>query len=239
MPDLPRRKHLEVLSELAAPQGRRLLDVGCGDGTLLRALMRRGARAGVGLEPSAAQLERARSGPPLDGLAFQQGQGEALPFAAASFDLVIFFNSLHHLPLSALERALAEAARVLDRGGLLYVAEPLAEGPSFELMRPIDDETHVRTVAYECLRAAGGGPYLHEVAEVYYDAPARYADFDDFRKRMEAVDGGRAAAFQEQEAALRAAFEQLGQPEGRERLFSQPMRVNLLRPAPRDGESRP
>jgi ubiquinone/menaquinone biosynthesis C-methylase UbiE len=58
--------------------------------------------------------------------------GERLPFAAAAFDLVLLFNSLHHVPVDRQGAALAEAARVLRPGGDLLVAEPLAEGPWFD-----------------------------------------------------------------------------------------------------------
>lgn len=230
MPDLPRRKHLEVLSEFADPRGRRVLDVGCGDGALLRALLRRGAAEAVGLEPSALQLERARAGAAAEGLQFVAGAGEALDFPDAGFDLVIFFNSLHHLPLAAMQRALLEAARVLSDEGLLYVAEPLAEGPNFELVRPVDDETLVRAAAYEALRAVGEGPALRAETEYRYDAPSRHADFDAFRASLEAVDPARAAVFDAQEESLRRAFERLGRRTDESWEFGQPMRVNLLRP---------
>lgn len=230
MPELPRRKHLEVLTELADPRGRRVLDVGCGDGALLRALLRRGAAEAVGLEPSPPQLERARSGPEAEGLRFLAGVGEALDFPDASFDLVVFFNSLHHLPLPAMERALLEAARVLGEGGLLYVAEPLAEGANFELVQPVDDETRVRAAAYAALRAVGDGPVLRAEAELLYDAPSRYTDFAAFRAGMEAVDPARAAVFETREESLRTAFDRLGRRTAEGREFSQPMRVNLLRP---------
>lgn len=229
MAELPRRKHLDVLTELADPAGKRALDIGCGDGALLRALAKRGLREGVGLEPSPQQLERVRSEPEIEGLRFVAGVGESLDFADCSFELVMFFNSLHHLPLNAMDRALAEAARVMTDDGLLYIAEPLAEGPHFELVRPVDDETHVRDVAYQRLQAAAQGQTLQQVCETSYDAPLRYADFAEFRKKMEAIDPARAQAFAESAEALEGAFERLAErtPEGY--LFSQPMRVNLLR----------
>lgn len=229
MAGLPRRRHLEVLTELVSLAGRSALDVGCGDGSLLRALVRRGLEEGIGLEPSPQQLQLALEGEPLPNLRFLPGKGEALDFPAESFDLVIFFNSLHHLPLEVMDKALAEAGRVLREEGLLYVAEPLAEGSHFTLLQPIDDETHVRRVAYERLRAAAGGPF-EQLTELGYDAPARYPDFAAFRSRVEAVDSGRAPLFEQRVEELRNRFEELSEKDEKGYLFSQPMRVNLLRP---------
>ena len=41
---LPRRRHMEVMRELLVLPGSRIVDVGCGDGALARALTREGAR---------------------------------------------------------------------------------------------------------------------------------------------------------------------------------------------------
>ena len=84
---------------------------------------------------------------------YVEGAAEALPFPDASFDVVIFFNSLHHVSAESMDAALAEAARVLRRDGLLYVQEPSAQGPAFELLRPVNDETPVRKAAQQALRA--------------------------------------------------------------------------------------
>lgn len=120
------RRHTEVLAETVPLAGRRALEVGCGDGRLMGWLAARAALA-VGLDPDPAQLARAEAnrgaGPLVRAVA------ERLPFAAAAFDLVLLFNSLHHVPVDRQSAALAEAARVLRPGGDLLVAEPLAEGP--------------------------------------------------------------------------------------------------------------
>lgn len=63
-----------------------------------------------------------------------RGVGERLPFAGGTFDLVLFFNSLPHVPPGAQAAALAEAARVLRTGGDLVVVEPPAGGPGFDLL---------------------------------------------------------------------------------------------------------
>jgi ubiquinone/menaquinone biosynthesis C-methylase UbiE len=48
-----------------------------------------------------------------------EGQAEALPFADASFDAVVCFTMLHHVPSARLQdRLFAEACRVLRPGGV-------------------------------------------------------------------------------------------------------------------------
>jgi len=229
MSALPRRKHLEVLTNLVSLAEKSALDIGCGDGSLLRALLRRGLQEAVGLEPAPQQLQRATAGEPLPNLRFLPGGGEALDFPAESFDLVIFFNSLHHLPVEVMDQALREAGRVLREDGCLYIAEPLAEGAHFDLMRPVDDETEVRRVAYERLSAAAGGPF-EQLTELRYDAPVRYVDYNAFRRQIEAVDPERTALFERFDERLRQDFEELGEKDETGYLFSQPMRVNLLQP---------
>src|SRR3954469_25166491 len=74
-----------------------VVDVGCGDGSLVRHLARRGARA-VGVEIGQEPLERARARPPVGGERYEQGGPQSLPLDAASADVVVFANSLHHVP---------------------------------------------------------------------------------------------------------------------------------------------
>src|SRR5579859_7990757 len=126
----------ELLDELLDVRGRDVLDVGCGEGWLVRRIASAGARV-VGLDPLAVALERARRDgtPAARSARYVDGSAQALPFPAASFDVVAFFNSLHHVPTESMDGALAEGARVLRPGGALYVQEPLAQGPFFELMR--------------------------------------------------------------------------------------------------------
>jgi SAM-dependent methyltransferase len=223
----PTRSPLDVLDEVL-PEGTPLVvDVGCGVGSVVRHLARRGARA-VGVEIAPEPLARARAHEPVGGERYEQGGAEALPLADGAADVVLFMNSLHHVPGDALDTALAEAARVLRPGGLADVQEPLAEGPYFELLRPVDDETAVRAAAYAAIGRAARHGLAHE-REVRFDTDVVHAGFDGFRDRVVLADPGRAAAFAGMEDELRERFERAAErvPDGYR--FVQPMRVDLLR----------
>ncbi len=223
---MDRSSNKHVLLGLLALAGKRVIDVGCGDGALVRLMAGQGARV-TGVECSAAQLAAARRAEPAADETYVGGVAETLPFPDGCADVVVFFNSLHHVPVDHQPEAVAEAARVLAPEGRLYVAEPLAEGPHFEMMRPVHDETVERARAYAALKEAAGGP-LAEVTELVYVNAAFHRDFDSFRTRMLRVNPEKTDDFARVEEVLRAGFETLGERADDGWAFEQPMRVNLL-----------
>jgi SAM-dependent methyltransferase len=240
----------ELTSDLAVltripTAGRDVVDIGCGQGALVRELARAGARV-VGIEISEAQLaaaraaaaaerdQRAASSADTDGAVrarYLVGRAEALPLDDASMDLAVFMRTLHHVPTADLMRALAEARRVLRPDGRLYVAEPLPEGSYFELSRLVEDEIEVRAAAQRVLDDAGTAG-LERVATWEYEIRVRLAGVGGFHDHAVSVDPSRAEAFHVHEAAITDAFERLGEPGDApgERWFSQPMRADVLRP---------
>jgi SAM-dependent methyltransferase len=224
----PRRKHGEVLREHLSLRGARVLDVGCGDGALVRLMTRDGARV-TGIECSPTQLASALSQTPAGDEDYLVASGEALPIADASLDIVVYFNVLHHVPVESQLQALREACRVLRPEGMLYVQEPVAEGPYFELVRPVDDETFVRARAYGALGAALEEGGLRQLAEYFYVTPLAYDDFAAFKRRLLAVDAGRAERLAAHERSLRDAFEAVGVKHDGAYRFEAPARLNLLR----------
>lgn len=221
-----RKRNSDVLLENLDLDGKRVLDVGSGDGAMARLMAQQGARV-VGIECSPRQLAKARAAERVADEAFVAGVAEQMPAADGSVDIVVFFNSLHHVPMAAQELALVEAARVLKPDGLLYVSEPVAAGEYFELVRPVDDETTVRAHAYEVvLRALAFTP----VREITYIHTVRHRDFEGFRDRIVSANAEREQAFAAQDAELRRMFHESGAADGGTgRSFEQPMRVNLLR----------
>jgi ubiquinone/menaquinone biosynthesis C-methylase UbiE len=107
--------------------GERVLDVGCGTGTLALMAQRRVGTSGgvVGVDPSPVQIARARAQAARRHLptVFQSGVIELLDFPDASFDVVLSSLMMHHLPTSLKRQGLAEIARVLKPGGRLVIAD--------------------------------------------------------------------------------------------------------------------
>jgi SAM-dependent methyltransferase len=224
---LPRRRHLEVLRELLPLKGARVIDVGCGDGALVRALTREGAHV-TGVEIDEATLAPARAAPPAGDERYVEARGERLPFADESADIVIYFNSLHHVPPGLQGNALLEACRVLVSDGLLCIVEPLAEGSYFELLQPIEDETAVRARAYRAVRDAIDAELAGE-HELIYVVPLKFASFEDWTKHFLAVDPARHEVLRRRRAELEERFRRLAETRDGAFRFAQPARLNLLR----------
>lgn len=226
--DTPLMKHTEVLRRHLPLAGARIADVGCGSGSLSRVMARDGAWV-VGIDPGPQQLARARRAEAAADECYVCALGEALPLPDAALDALVYFNALHHVPVAAQDAALAEAARVVRPGGLVYVQEPVADGDYFELMRPIEDETEVRARAYDALKAACRGGALEEVEEFTYRAPFRERSFEAFRDNVIAIDPARRPAVEAAEASLRQTFLAAGEQRDDGVWFEIPSRLNLLR----------
>ena len=97
-----------MLDAARVTRGMRVLDVCCGPGVLAAGALERGADS-IGLDFSAEAVELARRLVPTG--RFEQGDAQALPFAATTFDAVLCGYGLMHLPDPAV--ALREMLRVL------------------------------------------------------------------------------------------------------------------------------
>jgi len=111
------------LALTAAPDPRRVLDVGCGTGYLLRQLADRCPDAAelTGVDPAPAMIAAARAAAAGDRRQWLEGTAEELPFPDGTFDLVVSTTSFDHW---ADQRAgLGECARVLAPGGWLVLTD--------------------------------------------------------------------------------------------------------------------
>jgi ubiquinone/menaquinone biosynthesis C-methylase UbiE len=217
----------QVFTETVDVAGRHIVDVGCGGGEMIRSLRARGATA-VGIECAIARLEAARAADPDHAGDYLEGVGEKLPLEDEIFDIATFFFSLHHVPMDRMKDALGEATRVLKPGGHLYVAEPDATGPSFDLDRLIDDESGVRAMAQSALaRAPNLG--LRMLKTLEYTSAYTYASATQFVDEMLTVNADRKAQAEANATQIAETFERVGTPVEGGRQFEQPVTVVLFR----------
>ncbi|WP_312910474.1 class I SAM-dependent methyltransferase [Natronosalvus caseinilyticus] len=117
--DGPGTRVLErFLGSLENPQ--RVLDAGCGQGTPVLSRLAETTTA-VGLDFSREQLRLATDAAP--GADLLQGDMTTLPLEESSFDAVVAYWSLIHVPLEAHGNVIDEFARVLRPGGRLLLCE--------------------------------------------------------------------------------------------------------------------
>lgn len=222
-----KKQTTDILTEMLDLDGKRVVDVGCGDGVLTRLMTRHGARV-IGIDTNPAQLDKARRAEPAGGETYGQAAAEDLPMEDNSQDIVVLSNSLHHVDVDKQPEALKEAARVLKDRGLAYICEPLAEGSNFEMMQPVHDETAVRRAAYETIKGAADWG-LEEITEMTFCHTSRHESFEALRDQVCTVNPHTKPKFEAKETEMRAAFETLGVKGDKGWEFDQPMRVNLLR----------
>ncbi|MFC2030387.1 class I SAM-dependent methyltransferase [Chloroflexota bacterium] len=112
-----RRIHFGVLDQLsgqvASSARHTALEVGCGTGNYICALVEQAACAAYGLDASAGMLAHARVRP--ERVAWLQGLSEQLPFDESRFDLVFSVDLIHHVTDKA--AYYRQVARILKSGG--------------------------------------------------------------------------------------------------------------------------
>ena len=114
----------KVVNETRLQPGEKVLDVGCGTGSLDRWLAHRTGSANpiTGLDPSTYLLREAAAmvrSEGLDGVVeFREGSGDSLPFPDSSFDVVMSFTAMQ---LVDADRMMSEMVRVVNPGGRVAV----------------------------------------------------------------------------------------------------------------------
>lgn len=116
----------DLIEQAKITNGNRVLDVGCGTGTLAITIKRIHSDAEVvGIDANSKILGIARAKAAKAGInvTLDQGMADELPYADSSFDRVLSSLFLHHLSTENKLRTLHEVLRVLRTGGRFDVVD--------------------------------------------------------------------------------------------------------------------
>lgn len=217
------RDELDVVEELLDLDGKEILELGCGAASKTFAIARGGHhRSVLALEVDEIQHALNVERPAEPGVRFALGGAEHIPIESSSVDVVFLFKSLHHVPVTEMDRALVEIARVLRPGGHAYISEPIYRGTFNDLLRLFNDEKIVREEAFAAIeRAVERGP-LERVSQTFFRIRRSFASFDAFESSV--VD----ATDLEVTCSVAIRREVRGRFEANGGEFEQPIRVDLL-----------
>ena len=127
--------HKQALTAAAPQPGDKVLDVGCGPGTMAIVLSQMVTPGGevVGIDASLQMIEVARkkAGRERSTARFEPAATEDLPFAEGYFDMAMSTFMLHHLPEDVQSKGLTDVRRVLKRGGRFVIADFSSDSGSF------------------------------------------------------------------------------------------------------------
>ena len=157
-----------ISKHFPADKNARILDLGCGSGTLLYFLREAGYQNIYGIDTSAEQVEQARQ------LGFENvSQADAFTFLEAaaddSYEAVAAFDIIEHLTKSELLHFADEIYRTLASGGVWIIHAPNAEGFLGSRVRYADlthEQAFTPASVEQLTRAAG-----FRSSECFEDAP--------------------------------------------------------------------
>jgi cyclopropane fatty-acyl-phospholipid synthase-like methyltransferase len=110
----------ELLRRLPAQGGARVLDLGCGAGIPITQVLAAAGHIVVGVDGSAGQISAARGNVPA--AEFMHADMTTVDFAVQSFDAVVAFYSITHVPRLEHDYLLQRVAAWLKPGGLLVAS---------------------------------------------------------------------------------------------------------------------
>lgn len=156
--------------------GDRVLDVGCGPGSLtLKAKARVGETGqtfGIDASPEMIEVARTKAQRAETQVDFRLEVVEKLPFPNQSFDVVLSSLMMHHLPDDLKRQALKEIHRVLKPGGVLVI---------FDFKRRDNRSRHIFLAGHFHPSVAVG---IQELAPMLNDAGFERIEFREAQLKM-------------------------------------------------------
>lgn len=220
----------EIFNALLPLDGKCILELGCGKAEYTRAIAAGGHNRRIkATEVDQRQHEKNLLIDDLPNVTFMLAGAESIPEPDESFDIVMMFKSLHHVPGDLLDRAMQEIHRVLKPGGLAYISEPVYMGALNDIMRLFHDEKLVREKAFAALQHAVESNKFKLVDEIFFNSPVYFENFAEYDRKVLKVTHTEHRLSDATYTRVRDLFQQHMQPDGAH--FLAPMRVDLLQKA--------
>ena len=217
---------LDVIDRHIDVSGLFLVEAGCGNMDLSKALATRGARV-LAIDPDPVQAAKNQQADVIPNVGFAQTGAQSLPVEPGSVDGVLFPYSLHHVPAKLFEAVFQEVRRVLKEDGFLYILEPVAAGELNEVMRLFHDEAKVRAAAQDALDTLAM-PLFEEADVIDYRVAVHFTSWDDYATRYSNKSyNTNYTEAQVRDEAVKQRFLEFGEPLNFN--FESPMRVTYLR----------
>lgn len=105
-------------------RNKKILDIGCGFGWFELNAEKRGVEKIIGIEFEEKSLETAKKYIQSDKIEFKKGSAIELPFANESFDTIVSWEVIEHIPRGTEDKMFKEVGRILKNGGIFYLSTP-------------------------------------------------------------------------------------------------------------------
>jgi ubiquinone/menaquinone biosynthesis C-methylase UbiE len=216
----------DILHELLYLEGATILELGCGKAEKTR-IVASNAVSVLALEVDEMQLAKNLAITDLHNVRFAHGGAEKIPAPDASFDIVLMFKSLHHVPVGLMDSVFSEIPRVLKPGGVAYISEPIYAGDFNEVLKLFHDEKAVREAAFAAEKRAIASGRMALVTQKFFLQPMHFADFAQFEEQVLKVTHTEHRLSGETQKKVRSKFQEYMTRDGA--TFQMPIRVDLFK----------
>ena len=221
------KEETTVLDRMLRFDGARVLELGCGAAEKTQLIVEQTAVTEiVAAEVDAVQREKNLAMTGLDRITFKSYGAESIQEPDASFDIVLMFKSLHHVPTENMEAALREIYRVLKPGGHAYISEPVFAGAFNDVMRVFHDEEVVRRNAFGTVKKVIADRLFDLREEYFFRNRLRLESWEQYEQNVINVTHTDHSLEPAQLAEVKQRFDAHESPEGF--VFEIPNRVDLL-----------
>lgn len=175
----------KVLNRMLNFAGARVLELGCGAAEKTRLIAEKTeVESIIAAEVDEIQHRKNLQITDLDKVTFKSFGAENIDAADQSFDIILMFKSLHHVPLDQLDMVFEEINRVLRPGGVAYFSEPVFAGAFNNIMQVYHDEEMVRKAAFEAIQRGVNSGLFQLEEEYFFENHIQMDSWAQYEKRM-------------------------------------------------------